>query len=153
MNDKNTRKRETALRNLQKAQEARRGYKKPKSGEAWAASSAARLEKIIERTEKELAKATTTEGADLTKLANALNVCHKAHRQLTGDKERKPMPTTHAELTEYVDTLMKSIVGILKQSPPQFRAKIGGMFAKIIPRGVGKIGEPVVDPGGLSRIE
>ena len=80
--EKKINKREIALQNLQKANEAKKAKKGMPKHEGWATRSRARLERIIEKAERELTKSDTMEGVDVAKLTNALKVCHQAHRAI-----------------------------------------------------------------------
>lgn len=112
-------KREIALQNLQKANEARRSRQNQLNSKDWEARSRVRLERIIERAERELTKSDTMDGVDVTKLTNALKVCHQAHRALKdgGDGALCHFRTA-SEAHEYLHTTIGAIVGLVKRMPP-----------------------------------
>jgi hypothetical protein len=86
--------RETALRNLKKANEARRKGKRQKAPDDWETRSRVRLERIIEKAERELNNSDTMDGVDVAKLTNVLKVCHRAHRAMKdgGDAQLRFLP-------------------------------------------------------------
>jgi hypothetical protein len=118
--EKKLSKREIALQNLQKANEAKKARKnQPKTAEEWGARSRTRLERIIERAEKELTKSNTMEGVDIAKLTNALKVCHQAHRTLKDQSNGSQLHyRTSSEAKEHLEKTIGILVATIKRLPP-----------------------------------
>jgi hypothetical protein len=110
--------RETALRNLKKANEARRKGKQQKAPDDWEARSRVRLERIIEKTERELTKSDTMDGVDVAKLTNALKVCHQAHRAMKDGGDDQIHFRTAAEAHEHLDKTVSSLIGAVERMAP-----------------------------------
>lgn len=117
--EKKLSKREVALKNLKMANEARRMQKgRPKTEDDWGARSRARLEKIIEKAERELTKSDTMDGVDLAKLTSTLKVCHQAHRALKGEGSSQLHFRTAAEAHDHLEKTINSLVATVKRMPP-----------------------------------
>jgi hypothetical protein len=110
--------REVALKNLKKANEARRTRQSQLKSDDWQARSRARLERIIERAERELTKSNTMDGVDLAKLTNALKVCHQAHRAMKDGGDEQFHFRTAAEAHEHLDKTINSLIGTVKRLSP-----------------------------------
>ena len=90
-NEKKLTRREIALQNLEKANEAKKQkIAQPKGPDNWETRSQTRLERIMEKAEKALAKANNMDGADISKLAVPPTATHLSTAdELTTDNARK----------------------------------------------------------------
>jgi hypothetical protein len=138
--EKKLTKREIALQNLQKANEAKKAKKnQPKTAEEWGARSRARLERIIERAEKELTKADTMEGVDLAKLTNALKVCHQAHRAMKDEGDSSQFDfRTASEAHLHTEKTTNSLVAIVKRLPPGGKRWVREILLKPLAKATGE---------------
>lgn len=118
-NEKKLTRREAALQNLEKANEAKRAKRNQLNSDDWEVRSRTRLERIMEKAEKALAKTNNTDGADISKLANTLKVCHQAHRSLQSEPgEAGSYIRTRAEGQEYLQKTINGLVSSVKRMPP-----------------------------------
>jgi hypothetical protein len=116
---KKTNMREVALKNLQKANEAKKAKRSQLNSEDWETRSRARLESIIEKTEKLLTREKTLEGADPAKLTNALKVCHQAYRSLKEEDDSfKIHVRTPAEAQAETDNTLAALGQMFRKLPP-----------------------------------
>jgi hypothetical protein len=116
---KKTNMREVALKHLQKANKAKKAKRSQLNSEDWETRSRARLESIIEKTEKLLTREKTLEGADPAKLTNALKVCHQAYRSLKEEDDSfKIHVRTPAEAQAETDNTLAALGQMFRKLPP-----------------------------------
>jgi hypothetical protein len=82
------------------------------------ARSRTRLERIIEKAEKELTKSDTMDGVDMAKLTSTLKVCHQAHRALKGEGGSQINFRTAAEAHDHLEKTINGLVASVKRMPP-----------------------------------
>jgi paraquat-inducible protein B len=122
-------KREIALANLEKANAVKRGEipAKPKTNNR-TDQSLQRLDRIIERVEKQLSDGDVLEKADTMKLATALKVCHNQRRVLREETEGEPVIRTHAEAQAKINEELAALCAALKKLPPGAKRHLTEMF-------------------------
>ena len=143
-NEKKLTRREIALQNLEKANEAKKQkIAQPKGPDNWETRSQTRLERIMEKAEKALAKANNMDGADISKLANTLKICHQAHRTLqAGREDNVPQIRTRAEGQEYLQKIVNGLVSQITRMPPITKRMM-----------VEKMVKPVAEAAGVTIAE
>ena len=142
-NEKKLTRREIALQNLKKANEAKRSRRSQLKSDNWEVRSQTRLERIMEKAEKALAKANNMDGADISKLANTLKICHQAHRTLqAGREDNVPQIRTRAEGQEYLQKIVNGLVSQITRMPPITKRMM-----------VEKMVKPVAEAAGVTIAE
>jgi hypothetical protein len=125
------RKKEAALENLKLANKARQAKQSNSKPTGFEDKSRLRLEKIIEKTEKELVRACSDGKVDPAKLTQILKVSHQNHRQVRGEEEA-PHVRTSEDAQRETDNILNALYQLFRKLPPASKAEFRKSWMKIL---------------------